>query len=315
MGKIRFTFSPPGQRFGMGHYSRVLALAQSLDTSGHMSEAVRNTVNVVSTTSETVGWATIGDFEWEGTSSWWVFDLCEGGELIELRKSLAKERSFRTLVVDHLHQTFAEVDVHIVPSPVRTSPATRSKGQYFGWEFVLSRFGGDSRPLVRLAEGSAKGVALTGGTDSLKVLPIWLETFVTAKQRNLTLDVVRGRFARVHTLEYPKFLNVLDGSHEYPESFACYSLGLSVHGVTTFDLLVSGVPVVIVPNPQISHRQEALTLAEMGIAIVEDNPKAAASVFLETLGDSALLLKMQTRLAKILKTRTSFDWLDFLKSL
>ncbi|MDA8777081.1 hypothetical protein N9M74_00370 [Pontimonas sp.] len=315
MGRLRFTFTPPGQRFGMGHYSRVLALAQSLDTSGPMSEAIRDAVNVVSRNSETIGWTTIGDFEWEGTSSWWVFDLCEGGQFMELRKSLAKERGFRTLVVDHLHQIFTEVDVHIVPSPVPTSPAARVTRQYFGWEFVLSRFGGGLRPLVRSNEGSAKGVALTGGTDSLKVLPIWLETFVTAKQRNLTFDVVRGRFARVHTLEYPKFLNVLDGSHEYPESFASYSLGLSVHGVTTFDLLVSGVPVVIVPNPQIPHRQEALSLAEMGIAIVEDNPKAAASVFLETLGDSTLLLKMHIRLAKILETRNSFSWIDFLKSL
>ena len=314
MGKVRFTFTPPGPIFGMGHYSRVMALAQTLDSSGRMPEAIHKSVNAACRNPTSLELTTVGDFQWEGRNSWWIFDLSESGEYLELQVALAKETAFRTLVVDHVHQIFNEVDIRIVPSPFPASSVGPEKRQFFGWEFVLSRFGRGSEFDMRWKKESGEGVVLTGGADSLNVLPVWLQALGDAKREKLTLDVVKGRFAETHIAGIPDLVNVLDGEHEYPESFSGYSLGLVVHGVSTFDLLVSGVPVVVVPNPRADHYKETQALSGMGIAIVEEDPREAARVFLEIMGDNDRLSELREKLAEVLEIRSSFNVGDFLRA-
>ena len=131
-------------------------------------------------------------------------------------------------------------------------------------------------------------------------------------ERDFALDVVLGRFSGGTFGEGSRLINLVDGRYEYPESFSGYSLGLVVHGVSAFDLLVSGVPVVIVPNPRANHYRETMELCELGVAAVEVDPQAAAQLFLEILGDSKRLSEMRSALVGILRDRSSFSLLEFL---
>lgn len=314
MNRLRFSFTPPSNKFGMGHYSRILAIAELLDSSGRVRRLIEDSGRQDSGNPRGLDWETCGDFEWDGHSSWWIFDLSAHGEFGDLADSITRQSDFRILVIDHFHRFFIEPDIHIQPSPVPTIAPVRAKSQYFGWEFILSRFSQSGRALEPERHPRRRGIVLTGGADSLGVLPAWLAQLASFQNSTSFIDVVKGRFATTSTLELPENIRLLEGLTKYPKSFARYSLGLVVHGVSTFDLLVSGVPAVVMPNPKAKHLEEVAALSSLGIIRAETNPKNAAQTFLTLMHDGQMLQEMSDCLAPFLARRREFDFTNFLNS-
>lgn len=296
----------------MGHYTRILAMAGALDPSGMMRDSITTSFQSILESDYHFDWRTDGDFEWGGQTSWWIVDLARQGNFDGLHQLENGVSDFKILVIDQMNDVFPTVDLHLSPSPFQSLERSRAHVFRFGWEFVLSRF--DSMPTPKNEDISPVGVVLTGGADSLGVLPLWSRSLARHEDMSSRIDLIRGPFVP-DRLRFPdSSVRVLDGQTEFPNSLSTYDLGLVVHGVSTFDLLVSGVPVVVMPNPEADHHSEVRYLRDEGVAVMAEGVEQAVAEFVNLLRDEARLSKMKKNLRRLLRLRSTFDMVAFLES-
>jgi len=297
----------------MGHYTRILAMAGALEPSGMIRDSISTSFHSILESDYHFDWRTDGDFDWGGQSSWWIVDLARQGNFDGLRKLENGVSDFKILVVDQMNDVFPTVDLHVSPSPFRSKEHSRANVYRFGWEFVLSRF--DSMPAEGDETRSPLGIVLTGGADSLGVLPLWSRSLARHEFMSSRIDLIRGPFVSDRLCFPGPSVRVLDGQTEFPNSLSTYDLGLVVHGVSTFDLLVSGVPVVVMPNPEADHYSEVRYLHDEGVAIMAEGFEQAVAEFVNLLQDEVRLSKMKKNLRMLLRSRSTFDMVAFLESL
>lgn len=172
----------------------------------------------------------------------------------------------------------------------RTSGATRIR---FGWDcFLLPNRVHERNPLAR------RLLVATGGSDRHRLGDIWPKLLDSELPSDFSVTWVQGPLADNPILPSPSRLEfeVLQGEKDLRQVISSTEIGLSVYGVTAFELLASGVPTVTYSPYGEKDSLESAELSRLGIAEVAKSPEDAAQK-IGTLSESNFLRSRLSRAA------------------
>lgn len=217
-----------------------------------------------------------------------VFDLAPSWVPDNLETFLNELRQQGTTLigVDGLFECVDELDLIYVPSfylaPQFQSLEEQGKVSY-GWQNYLLPHKQEYSPW----HDGNKLLVLTGGSDTRNLGELWPTMLDEHLPKDTEIHWVQGPFANIPNIPKNPRLNWV--CHYSPDNLkflmADTSYALALHGVSFFELLQLGIPVVTLsPGPHSTDEMNALAAEK--VAVVTDSPDAAVNAINELMLDT-----------------------------
>ena len=284
-----------GKRYGIGHYSRSRLISNTLprlsgretelkviqDSSPNQAEKL----DVDTMPSRGVFEEILNDVQRKNASAvildipWWDPDFAEPED-----RRLFEAVNVPIIGVDGPLDQNTGFDLVFLPSFLGPDALKDSSAPLrFGWDCLLL----PNRAMSPRKHLGDSVVVFTGGSDAKELGQVWpslldlhLEpgTDVTWIQGPLAPEPVLPENPRVHfrVVQNPSNVSQLIESAGY---------GLSVHGVSLFEILASGVPAVSYSPYGAKDTRELQVLGALGLAKVGSSPEDAAIKLRKLMGD------------------------------
>jgi len=220
-----------------------------------------------------------------------VFDLFPKHDFVMGLNELfawLKERNTRLVSIDSLVEYCNVLDLIWVPSfYFDTSKHADCKGTLrSGWDSFLIQ---KSLPSRAWKKGS-RVLILTGGGDITHLgntLPIQLDALLNEQTE---IHWVRGPYAKAPSLPCKARLNwnIHNAPPQLDELIVQSDYVLTVFGISFFEVLQYGIPTVVFSPYGNKDDQELIALAEEEVAVVAENEKAAVLNIIKLMDDDNL---------------------------
>jgi spore coat polysaccharide biosynthesis predicted glycosyltransferase SpsG len=288
-------------KIGLGHLSRLLALAQALKKDGRIQpeflifgeyiqkdELADFNTTFLADSDDSIG--KLKDSIQTHKPSMVVFDLYSKHDFTGFGELLMwlKEQNIRQIGVDSLVEYCDILDLVWIPSfNFDVSRYVNCKNTLkSGWDSFLIQ--------KRLRHNDwtpgFKILILTGGSDVSnlgKTLPIQLDELL---DKNTEVHWVRGPFSSEPNL--PKKCRLKWMVHNAPEQLdeliVQSDYVITVFGVSFFEVLQYGIPTVVFSPYDNKDNNELDALSEEGVAMVVNNPKLAIEGLIELMNNPKL---------------------------
>ncbi len=290
-----------GADLGIGHLTRMLALAHALERQGmDRVDVVVQGDPVVRSDLDRFSCTFVGlESDLAEVVLAAAADLVPGVVVFDLHPELVPEGlggllgslaagGARLVGVDGLLDFCDLLDVSWIPSfSVDSARLERCSGEvHHGWDSFLIR----KRLPTRAWRPGRRVLVLTGGSDvtgQSQTLPALLDGSVPS---GTELHWVRGPFAAAPAI--PSNRRVDWKVHEAPEGLDELVVeshyALTVFGVTLFEVLQYGVPTVVFSPYEDRDQPELALLEGEGVAVVADGAETAVAGLVELMGDARL---------------------------
>lgn len=286
-----------GKRYGTGHHSRARLLSEAIPRHLGISSTLATSVpaelgeptpgqeesmaphaffaEVTKQANASAACAVVLDVPW------WNSDFMR-----EEERRVLSEINVPLIGVDGPLEDNSVFDLVFLPTflPPQNRTTTHSRFR-FGWDCYLLR----NRASSPRAPVANSVLIATGGSDVARLGQIWPLLLDKHLPPGTEVTWIQGPLAEAPTIPKDSKLNfrVARDPANIPELMGEASFGLTVHGVTFFEMLASGIPSVTYSPYGMKDQRELLTLQDMEIAQVGIDPEDAVLKLSELLGDSA----------------------------
>lgn len=204
-------------------------------------------------------------------------------------------RGVKVIVIDGLFSVRQDLDLVFIPSFMTPNLwQLESKVPVVsGWDCFLID---ESSQAVEWTPGS-RVLALTGGSDTTGLGQRWPALLDTGLPTGTELHWVTGPFSNPPVL--PDHPNVAFREHVAPQGLASImqtmNYAVTVYGVSVFELLRMGIPMVVF-SPYCGKNDAELTaIAEAGVALVASDERDAVKKLAELMRDPSMASRLSNR--------------------